>query len=108
MLADKKDLECEEDDFFALAALCFTKHNVDKWMLTPEKRSHILYSGFGIAFITFAMLGCIIWEKMTSSVKFAFPESYSVFLVKVPCAIALHITLYPEVAHGMEIMKFAH
>jgi len=54
------------------------------------------------------MLGCIIYEKVTSNDAFDFPTSYSVFLVKVPCAIALHITLYPEVAHGMEIMKFAH
>lgn len=32
----------------------------------------------------------------------------AVLIVKFPCAIALHLTLYPEVRRGMEIMKFAN
>lgn len=30
------------------------------------------------------------------------------FLVKFPCCIALHFVLCPEVAKGMELMKFAN
>jgi hypothetical protein len=37
-----------------------------------------------------------------------FPHSFSVFYVKFPCAIALHFCLYPEVAKGMELMKFTN
>jgi len=37
-----------------------------------------------------------------------FPHDFSVFYFKFPCAIALHFCLYPEVAKGMEMMKFAN
>lgn len=30
------------------------------------------------------------------------------FFVKFPCTLALHFVLYPEVANGMNIMKFAN
>ena len=36
------------------------------------------------------------------------PRSFLVFYVKLPCAIALHFCLYPEVAKGMNLMKFAN
>lgn len=35
-------------------------------------------------------------------------HTFAVFLVKFPCTIALHFVLYPEVAKGMAIMKFAN
>lgn len=35
-------------------------------------------------------------------------DSFVVFFVKLPCAIALHFCLYPEVAKGMNMMKFAN
>jgi len=38
----------------------------------------------------------------------SFPHDFSVFYVKFPCAIALQFCLYPEVAKGMEMMKFAN
>ena len=39
---------------------------------------------------------------------FQFPENYAVYIVKCPCVIALHFVLYPEVNHGMTIMKYAN
>ena len=38
----------------------------------------------------------------------AFAHDKTVLLVKFPCAIALHLYLYPEVQKGMTIMKFAN
>jgi hypothetical protein len=35
-------------------------------------------------------------------------HSFAVFVVKIPCTIALHLVLFPEVANGMVIMKFAN
>lgn len=35
-------------------------------------------------------------------------SSLAVLIVKLPCAIALHLSLYPEVRKGMVIMKFAN
>jgi len=40
--------------------------------------------------------------------KAEFSHSFDVYFVKLPCAIALHLCLYPEVAAGMNIMKVAN
>lgn len=37
-----------------------------------------------------------------------FSHSFAVFYIKFPCAIALHLMLYPEVAKGLNIMKFTN
>ena len=38
----------------------------------------------------------------------AFTPDFKVFFVKLPCAYALHFALYPEVAKGLNMMKFAN
>lgn len=38
----------------------------------------------------------------------ALSHSFAVFYIKFPCAIALHFYLYPEVAKGMNLMKYAN
>lgn len=35
-------------------------------------------------------------------------QGLAVEIVKFPCAIALHLVLYPEVRKGMRIMKFSN
>mgnify|MGYP000709678523 CR=1 FL=1 len=35
-------------------------------------------------------------------------HSHALWLVKLPCAVALHFALYPQVSNGMAIMKFAN
>jgi hypothetical protein len=35
-------------------------------------------------------------------------HTYAVWIVKFPSAVALHLYLYPEIANGMSIMKFAN
>jgi ACR3 family arsenite efflux pump ArsB len=35
-------------------------------------------------------------------------HNFAVWLVKFPCAVALHFMLYPEVANGMAVMKFSN
>lgn len=35
-------------------------------------------------------------------------HSFQLFLIKIPCVIALHFHLSPEVENGMAIMKFAN
>jgi hypothetical protein len=34
--------------------------------------------------------------------------NFALFYVKFPCAVALHLVLFPQVAKGMKIMKFAN
>jgi hypothetical protein len=55
------------------------------------------------------MLTCMLIELLNQDPEeLTFAHTYIVFFVKFPCAIALHFALYPEVAKGMEIMKFAN
>lgn len=57
------------------------------------------------------MLTCMMYAIATNDGGEYTPNlahSYAVFIVKFPCAIALHICLYPEIAKGMNLMKFAN
>lgn len=38
----------------------------------------------------------------------AFPHSLMLFLVKIPCSIALHLLLYPNIERGLALMKFSN
>jgi len=35
-------------------------------------------------------------------------DKYTVYIVKVPCALTLHMVLFPEIIKGMNLMKFAN
>lgn len=57
------------------------------------------------------MLVCMLYAMWTNENGDYTPNiahSYAVWIVKFPCAVALHFFLYPEVANGMNIMKFAN
>ena len=54
------------------------------------------------------MLICMLIEMVNNADKGHFSPSFPVFFVKFPCATALHLKLYPEVAKGMNVMKFAN
>lgn len=56
------------------------------------------------------MLGCMTYGLVTNEEKsdYAFSHTFTVFFIKVPCSIALHLLLYPEVSIGMQVMKFAN
>lgn len=67
----------------------------------------MLYSTLLVAIVVCSMLFCMLYELLQEEAA-TFPGSFSVFYVKLPCAIALHLCLYPEVAKGMELMKLAN
>ena len=57
------------------------------------------------------MIACIFWglvnnENDEYNVKFH--NSFPAFFVIIPCNIALHLKVFPEIAAGMKIMKFAN
>lgn len=92
-----------------MVVLSFLKENVEKNMITREKRGRLLYSVFYMQMTVFAMLVCMFYSMLTSEeYKAEFSHSFDVYFVKLPCAIALHLCLYPEVAAGMNIMKVAN
>ena len=71
----------------------------------------MLYSCILVQTVVVAMLVCMLYAMWTNENGDYTPNiahSYAVWIVKFPCAVALHFFLYPEVANGMNIMKFAN
>jgi hypothetical protein len=106
----QKDL-CEiGESFLAFTVLALLKVNSNKYLIPPEKQSQMLWSTIMILMVTSSMLYCMIFEITLPGNEFTseMSHSFTLFFVKFPCALALHIILYPEVARGMMIMKFAN
>ena len=79
------------------------------WGLKNEKRAQMLYSNSVIALMVMSMVGCMYYHLINSAeTERQFIGDFNLFLVKFPCCIALHFVLCPEVAKGMELMKFAN
>ena len=107
-VTDKSELEVEED-FFTLTCFSYLKINkeYEMWGITSEKQSQLLYSCILITIVVISMLICMLTELLNME-KEPMHDNFKVFFVKFPCAIALHFCLYPEVAKGMNLMKFAN
>jgi hypothetical protein len=106
----KKTLEYEED-FYAMTVLCLLKSNTEKYMIHKTKQAQMFYSCLIISAIVNALLLSMLYAMITNEngdYTKNIAHSYAVFFVKFPCAMALHFVLYPEVANGMNLMKFAN
>jgi hypothetical protein len=129
---DKSEL-MYKSDFFSLTALSLLKKNGDLpsaegtplgvedphhhgkmkdargFGIKSEKLAQMLYSNAMIAIMILTMVGCLLYQlyKAKEDKRFC-GENFNLFLVKFPCCIALHLALCPEVAKGMELMKFAN
>lgn len=71
----------------------------------------MLYSCILVQTVVIIMLVCMLYAMWTDEAGAYTPNiahSFAVWIVKFPCAIALHFFLYPEVANGMAVMKFAN
>jgi hypothetical protein len=69
----------------------------------------MLYSNAMIAIMILSMVGCLLLQLHSDAAEKHFhADNFNLFLVKFPCCIALHFVLCPEVAKGMELMKFAN
>ncbi len=106
----KKRLHLEKD-FFALIVLCYLKENQIKYQINPKKQAQLFYTAIFINITSLTMLACMFQSLLTNEADQYYPiysHSFAVFIVKIPCTMALHLALYPEVANGMFIMKFAN
>ena len=90
-----------------MTVLCYLKENVNKMKLTETVLAHNCFNSLMLIFWQNLMLTCMLYSMMQEEIR-NFSESYAVYLVKFPCAICLHLVLYPEVMQGMKIMKFAN
>lgn len=109
-LADKSVVIFKED-FLTLTVLCHLKENTEKYMIQPSKRGSVLWSCYMLFLIVTSMLYCVAFavfydENGEFTVRQA--HSYEGFLIKIPCILALHFFLSPEVENAMNIMKFAN
>jgi hypothetical protein len=110
LLNHKKTLEFEED-FTMMTVLSYLKENEQRWLLKPIKQSQMLFSAVFVQLVVIIMLCCMLFAIFTDEAGEYTPNiahSYAVWIVKFPCAIALHFYLYPEVSNGMNVMKFAN
>jgi hypothetical protein len=95
----------------SLTVLAYLKENVKNWCIVAEKRGQMLYSALSVQAIVYLMLFCMVSSIQYNEqgrYKNEFSHSFAVFYIKFPCAIALHLMLYPEVAKGLNIMKFCN
>ena len=100
-----------EENFNSMTVLCYTIKAQKDFVIGPETQSHNLFNCLMIFAVQLTMLTCMLYSLVfnqdgESSLHFA--KDFSVLLVKLPCAIALHLCLYPEVMEGMVIMKYAN
>jgi hypothetical protein len=91
-----------------MTVLCYLKTNTEKYLIHKSKQAQMLYSCLIVYAIVDALLFCMIYELYTSDVDTATAHSFAVWFVKFPCTLALHFVLYPEVANGMNLMKFCN
>jgi hypothetical protein len=100
-----------EPSFLSLTVLLFLKSNKDRMRLPLSivGRTYFLY--MLLIILQLAMLGCMFWSLIfheDKEISFDFTPMKTVLLVQLPCAIGLHLVLFPEVYLGMQIMKLAN
>lgn len=79
-------------------------------MIHPERRAYLLNQAIIVEGIVLTMLSCMVYGLYTNEAgaDYQFSHTFTVFFIKLPCSIALHLLLYPEVCIGMNVMKFAN
>ena len=60
-----------------------------------------------IVMLTLALLEVIEEAQHLDGTVGSIPYRFEVLLVKVPCAVAMHLGMIKEIQQGLEIMKFA-
>ena len=94
-----------------MTVLLYLKHNTKKFGITATKQSQSFHNSVFIYFVQILMLGCMSYQVSryllhnTGEFKISMPDDFILFVVKLPCAVALHLSLYPSVEMGMNIMK---
>ena len=96
IITSKVKVEFEED-FYAMTVLCYLKSNAEKYHITIDKQAQNLHNCLMILTVQLTMLICMLYsiatEESNPEEEKESPE-LSVLIVKLPCAIALHLSLY--------------
>ena len=99
------------EDLYTLTMSCFLKENCARFKLNHNVRDKLIYATVWItvtqAFMLWAMFYAIKTDENGEYTKI-FPENFALFLVKIPCACALHFGLHPEMGKGLKLMNFTN
>jgi hypothetical protein len=110
VVADKKEVKFKEDILGFI--LCnYIEENVKKYKISPRQRAKYLAQAILVQFLVLFMLIAqhYAWFTNENHEYHDVPDhSLMLALIKVPCIIALHFVLTPEVDSALKIMKFAN
>lgn len=100
-----------KEDFVMVVCMAYYRRNAKRFAITAAKRSQLFFSCIFSQMITCGMLCCMLYAVLMdeggnySGTPTA--QNWPLFGCKFLSAIALHFMLYPEVADGMQLMKFS-
>jgi hypothetical protein len=109
-IASKTHLHLHEN-YISYTVLCFLEKNIEENFIVKQKRGSVLWSCLMLLLLETAMVVCMmyaVWVNENNEYARAQAHSFQLFLIKVPCVIALHFYLNPEVDNAMRIMKYAN
>lgn len=78
-----------------MTVICNLTEIQNKWMLTPARLSQNFYNTMLMFILQVLMLSCVVLELVHE--EHEIPGDFKLLIVKVPCAVALHLCLSPEV-----------
>ena len=96
----KKDTVNLDHSFNSMVVLSYVKDIKEKFCFTKETQGHFIYNSLLLFTVQITMLSCMlytIYYNETGEYTRHFSSEFVVILVKFPCAVALHLYLYPEV-----------
>lgn len=91
--------------------LCQLKANVEKFAINDRKRSQLFGQAILIQIFVAVMLLAQIIAVITNEEEeygIEAPSNFPLVLVKIPCIIALHFALTPQLDNALQIMKFSN
>jgi len=99
-----------EEHFYSMTVLSMLTTNTDKFKLPISMKGHFTFNVFFLLSFQITMLYCMFAEIYNTYYEHGISVSASrgALLVQLPCAIAMHLVLYPEILLGMELMKFSN
>jgi hypothetical protein len=110
ILKIKDEFEYDED-FISMTVLSYTKHNVEHYLINPTKRAQMLNSCLLVNCVMLTMLVASLYGIQTNENDYYnsdVPSTHVLWFVKFPCAVALHLSLTPQISNGLAIMKFSN
>lgn len=103
MLSDKRKVHFKED-YLKFVVLCQLKSNVKKYAISDRKRSQLFGQAMLVQiFVSIMLFAQIYAVKIDEEDEYSIhaPSNFALVCVKIPCIIALHFTLTPQLDNAL-------